>query len=188
MPPSFDCVLTNGTVVNHDGIGLRDIGVRDGRIAEIGALSAARGGRAHRLPRPSHSSRRHRLPGAFSRAGPGSQGGPGDRLARGRARRRDGRVRNAQHRSDDDQRRRARRQARAGQGPHALRLRLLGRRHARQCRRPSRARAAARRGGNQGVHGLIDRAPAGRRRRGGARDPEGRFAAAPPSTARTRRA
>ena len=41
MPPSFDCVLMNGTVVNQDGVGLRDIGVRDGRIAEIGALSHA---------------------------------------------------------------------------------------------------------------------------------------------------
>src|SRR5271157_3475342 len=44
MPPSFDCVLTNGTVVNHDGIGLRDIGVRDGRIVEIGALGQAAAG------------------------------------------------------------------------------------------------------------------------------------------------
>ena len=44
MPPSFDCVLINGTVVNQDGIGLRDIGVRDGRIAEIGALRAATAG------------------------------------------------------------------------------------------------------------------------------------------------
>src|ERR1700727_764986 len=44
MPPSFDCVLINGTVVNHDGIGLRDIGVRDGRIAEIGDLSRAAAG------------------------------------------------------------------------------------------------------------------------------------------------
>src|ERR1700753_376350 len=41
MPPSFDCLLVNGTVVNQDGIGLRDIGVRNGRIAEIGALSGA---------------------------------------------------------------------------------------------------------------------------------------------------
>ena len=44
MPPSFDCVLVNGTVVNHDGIGLRDIGVRSGRIAEIGGLSGAAAG------------------------------------------------------------------------------------------------------------------------------------------------
>ena len=102
-----------------------------------------RGGRARRLPRPAYSSGRHRFAGAFPRAGARSQGGFGDRLARGRARRRDGGVRNAQHRSADDQRGRARRQARPREGPHALRLRLLGRRHARQCRRHSRTRAAA---------------------------------------------
>jgi len=44
MAPSFDCVLINGTVVNQDGIGARDIGVRDGRIAEIGALGRAAAG------------------------------------------------------------------------------------------------------------------------------------------------
>src|SRR6185437_15633242 len=44
MALSFDCVLMNGTVVNHDGIGERDIGVRDGRIARIGALSGAAAG------------------------------------------------------------------------------------------------------------------------------------------------
>ena len=44
MPPSFDCVLINGIVVNHDGIGVRDIGVRDGRIAAIGALGGAAAG------------------------------------------------------------------------------------------------------------------------------------------------
>ena len=36
MPPSFDCVLINGTVVNHDGTG-RDL-ASGGRIAAIGAL------------------------------------------------------------------------------------------------------------------------------------------------------
>jgi dihydroorotase len=41
MPCNFDCILINGTVVNHDGVGMRDIGVRGGRIAEIGALSGA---------------------------------------------------------------------------------------------------------------------------------------------------
>ena len=44
MPPSFDYVLITGTVVNQDGIGARDIGVRNGRIAEIGALSGAMAG------------------------------------------------------------------------------------------------------------------------------------------------
>ena len=172
MPRSFDCVLINGTVVNHDGVGLRDIG--DSRRAHRRDRSLRRrcGGRAHRLPGPAHSSRRHRFPGAFSRAGPRSQGGPGDRLARRRSRRGHGRVRNAQHRSGDDQRGGARRQASPRERPHALRLRLLGRRHARQRRRHSRTRAPARRGGDQGVHGLLDRAPAGRRRRRRAGDPQ----------------
>ena len=41
MTQTFDLVLQGGTVVNQDGVGMRDIGVRDGRIAEIGALSQA---------------------------------------------------------------------------------------------------------------------------------------------------
>jgi len=41
MPRAFDLILAGGTVVNHDGIGVRDLGVRDGRIAEIGSLAAA---------------------------------------------------------------------------------------------------------------------------------------------------
>jgi dihydroorotase len=44
MPRSFDCVLINGTMVNHDGVGPRDVGIRDGHIAEIGALSGAAAG------------------------------------------------------------------------------------------------------------------------------------------------
>jgi dihydroorotase len=41
---TFDLLLRNGTVVNHDGIGERDIGIRDGRIADIGALGRASAG------------------------------------------------------------------------------------------------------------------------------------------------
>jgi dihydroorotase len=41
MAETFDLVLKGGTVVNQDGIGPRDIGVRDGRVAAIGALGAA---------------------------------------------------------------------------------------------------------------------------------------------------
>ena len=41
MSASFDCVVKGATVVNHDGIGVRDIGIRGGRIAAIGNLSAA---------------------------------------------------------------------------------------------------------------------------------------------------
>lgn len=44
MPLSFDLVLANGTVVNQDGIGVRDIGVIGGRTAAIGDLSRASAG------------------------------------------------------------------------------------------------------------------------------------------------
>jgi dihydroorotase len=38
MPQTFDLVLANGTMVNQDGVGSRDVGVRDRRIADIGDL------------------------------------------------------------------------------------------------------------------------------------------------------
>ena len=44
MPETFDLVLKGGTVVNHDGISQRDIGVRKGRIAALGALPSEAGG------------------------------------------------------------------------------------------------------------------------------------------------
>jgi dihydroorotase len=44
VTPVFDLVLANGVVVNQDGEGVRDIGVRDGRIAEIGGLGGASAG------------------------------------------------------------------------------------------------------------------------------------------------
>jgi dihydroorotase len=37
MPQAADMVLKGGTVVNHDGIGVRDVAVRQGRIIGIGA-------------------------------------------------------------------------------------------------------------------------------------------------------
>jgi len=40
----FDLVLVNGTVVNQDGVGPRDIGVIAGKIAEIGHLGRASAG------------------------------------------------------------------------------------------------------------------------------------------------
>ena len=39
MAEIFDTIFENGTLVNQDGEGLRDVGVRDGKIAAIGALS-----------------------------------------------------------------------------------------------------------------------------------------------------
>ena len=41
MAETYDLILKGGTAVNHDGIGVRDIGVADGRIAYIGDLSRA---------------------------------------------------------------------------------------------------------------------------------------------------
>jgi dihydroorotase len=42
---SFDLLLKGGTVVNHEGRTLRDIGIADGRIAALGDLSRASAGR-----------------------------------------------------------------------------------------------------------------------------------------------
>ena len=44
MTETFDLLLRNGTVVNHDGVGVRDIGVRAGRIAALGELAGRSGG------------------------------------------------------------------------------------------------------------------------------------------------
>lgn len=44
MAESYDLIITGGTVVNHDGTGQRDIGVRGGRIAAIGSLAGASAG------------------------------------------------------------------------------------------------------------------------------------------------
>ena len=42
MSETFDLVIKGATVVNHDGEGVRDIGIRAGRIAGIGQLGAAK--------------------------------------------------------------------------------------------------------------------------------------------------
>src|SRR5688572_13935260 len=41
MSEIFDVLIKGGTVVNHDGSGERDIGIREGRIAAIGRLTGA---------------------------------------------------------------------------------------------------------------------------------------------------
>src|ERR1700742_3344104 len=41
MTQSYDVILKSGTVVNQDGEGVRDIGISNGRIAEIGDLGSA---------------------------------------------------------------------------------------------------------------------------------------------------
>ena len=42
MSAPFDLVIKGATVVNHDGEGVRDIGIRDGRIVALGALGSAK--------------------------------------------------------------------------------------------------------------------------------------------------
>ncbi len=44
MTQTYDLILKNGTVVNQDGIGKRDLGIRMGRIEAIGSLSETAGG------------------------------------------------------------------------------------------------------------------------------------------------
>src|SRR5690349_17680247 len=44
MAQTYDTIFRGGIVVNQDGEGVRDIGVRQGRIAEIGDLSKASAG------------------------------------------------------------------------------------------------------------------------------------------------
>lgn len=42
MSDAFDLLITGATVVNHDGIGVRDIAIKNGRIAAIGELGSAK--------------------------------------------------------------------------------------------------------------------------------------------------
>jgi dihydroorotase len=42
MTAPLDLLITGATVVNHDGEGVRDIGIRDGRIVALGALASAK--------------------------------------------------------------------------------------------------------------------------------------------------
>ncbi len=42
MTTTFDVLVRGGTVVNHDGEGVRDIGITDGKIAAIGQLGNAK--------------------------------------------------------------------------------------------------------------------------------------------------
>jgi dihydroorotase len=67
---TFERVFRNATVVNQDGVGHRDIGVRDGRIAAIGSLSASVAGEVvdctglHILPGVIDTQVHFREPGA----------------------------------------------------------------------------------------------------------------------------
>ena len=59
MAETFDLVFKGGTVVNQDGEGPADIGVKDGRIAEIGSI------RAQAAARTIDATGLHILPGVI---------------------------------------------------------------------------------------------------------------------------
>jgi len=69
MAVIFDRIFSGGTVVNHDGLSLRDIGVKDGRIAAIGHLHKSQAGEVvdctglHILPGVIDSQVHFREPG-----------------------------------------------------------------------------------------------------------------------------
>lgn len=69
MAETFDAIYRGGTVVNQDGTGIRDIGIRDGRIAVIGDLARAHAGETvdctnlHILPGVIDSQVHFREPG-----------------------------------------------------------------------------------------------------------------------------
>src|SRR5919198_1992991 len=70
MATTYDLILKGGTVVNQDGVGIRDIGVTGGRIAAIGDLGNASAGTSidcrglHVLPGVIDSQVHFREPGA----------------------------------------------------------------------------------------------------------------------------
>ena len=70
MAELFDCILRGAIVVNQDGTGARDIGIRDGRVAAIGSLGGASAGESvdcrglHILPGVIDTQVHFREPGA----------------------------------------------------------------------------------------------------------------------------
>ena len=69
MAETYDLLVKGGTLVNHDGIGPRDIGIVAGRIRAIGALGHASAGETidatglHILPGVIDSQVHFREPG-----------------------------------------------------------------------------------------------------------------------------
>src|SRR3954468_21426804 len=69
MAAIYDLILKDGTVVNQDGEGVRDVGVRHGRIVTLGDLSRASAGETidcrglHLLPGVIDSHVHFREPG-----------------------------------------------------------------------------------------------------------------------------
>ena len=106
MAELFDLIVKGGTVVNHDGEAVRDIGIVGGRIAAIGDISATRAAEVidakglHVLPGVIDSQVHFREPGLEHKEDLAT----GSRAAV--MRRRHGRVRDAEHQAADHRPRR----------------------------------------------------------------------------------
>ena len=164
MAETYDLILKGGTVVNHDGEGARDLGIRAGRFAAIGDLSRASAGEVidcrglHLLPGVIDSHVHFREPGLTHKEDleSGSRGAVLGGVTAVFE------MPNTDPLTTDCRRRRRQGQARAS--PHALRFRLLCRRHAREHQRSGRTGNAAGRRRRESLHGLLDRLAADRGR------------------------
>ncbi len=109
MPQTFDLIIKNGTLVNHDGESRRDIGIISDRIAAIGDLGSASAAEV------LNATGLHILPGVidtqvhFREPGFPHKEDLRIRLPSGGPRRRHCRLRHAEHQAFDDGRGRARR-------------------------------------------------------------------------------
>ena len=106
-------MIKGGTCLTPAGRVATDVGVARRARRGLGRSRARGGGRDDRRQGPARAARRHRHPGAFPRARPRAQGRSGERHARGGARRRHRGLRDAQHQSEHDDGRGARRQGQA---------------------------------------------------------------------------
>ena len=135
MADSYDLIFKGGTVVNQDGEARATSASAAAGSRRIGDLSRRLGRRDRRLPRPACPAGRHRHPGAFPRARPHPQGRPGTGSRSAvmggvtgvfEMPNTDPLTISAEALAD---------KVEARASPHALRFRLLHRRHARQRRR-----------------------------------------------------
>lgn len=60
MTDTYDLILKSATIVNHDGKGVRDLAIREGRIAAIGALASAKAAEIIDCGGLTHPARRDR--------------------------------------------------------------------------------------------------------------------------------
>ena len=186
MTQTYDLIVRGGEVVNHAGRGLADVGVRDGKIAAIGDLGQASAGEVFDatgltvLPGVIDTQVHFREPGLEWKEDL-ETGSP-----RGGAGRRRRRVRDAEHRAHHH--RPATPWPTSWPAPrdrmHCDHAFYVGGTHE-NAAHPGRAGAAARLLRGQGVHGRLDRHPAGRRRRRASSRCCATSTAAPPSTPRT---